>query len=884
MREFWLESGEKSLEILRSSRDGLSSGEAEKRLEEGGKNVLDEGRKRGFAALFFSQFKDLMTILLIAAAVVSGVIAYISKDVGDLTDTGIIVFIVILNAVVGAIQQFRADKAIESLKKMSACNVNVRRDGRVSSVPSEDVTAGDIVLLSEGDVVPADCRILESRSLYVDESALTGESAAVAKNSRTLKKNAPLSGRENCIYNSTFVVRGSCEAVVYATGMATEIGAIASIIGENKKTLTPLEKTLNKLGKILTVFVLFITAFVFALGVFVRRDGLMPNFMTAVAIAVAAIPEGLPAVVTIIMAMGVQKMSRKKVVIRKLQSVETLGGCSVICSDKTGTLTRNKMKVVEVRAADEEKILKCMQACSDVKGERGKYVGDPTETALKNYADERGCAAQGARLAEEAFSSERKMMSVAVECADGARVYSKGAPDVLIKKCAYISTFSGVRPITEQDRRAIFGQCDEMAAKALRVLGFAECAYTGGGIKEENLIFTGLAGLRDELKEGVKEAVAECKAAGIKTVMITGDHVRTAFAIASALGIASDEKEVISGDELDKMNSREREKAILSSSVFARVSPRHKNVIVRALQKRGKVVAMTGDGVNDAPSVKSADIGIAMGISGAEVTKSASDMVIADDNFPTIVAAVREGRRISENVRKTVRFFLSTNLAEVLAILFAAVFFPKYAFFASTQLLWLNLITDSFPVLALGAEREEEDIMTRPPERAEKSLFSKRSVANMLFFGIYMTVLTVGVFALGLKLWGNAIATTLAFMTISFAELFHAFNIRSESASVLKTGIFKNVILDVTVAAGVILNVILCVSPLAPAFGLAHMNAAQWALALLAPLSVVPVAELYKFAVRRASRRFGGLDLSRRKRYNKSVKHNRAAKSARSGR
>ena len=864
MRNFCFEEAEQVLKELGTGREGLSGAEAEKRLSAYGKNVIESGKNAGVVRLFFSQFGDFMTILLMVAAAVSGIIAFISRDSGDLTDTLIILSIIFLNALVGTVQQFRADRAIENLKKLSAASCKVRRDGREQTVPCECLTVGDVVLLEEGDVVPADLRIIEESSLRCDEAALTGESMSVEKSAERIHGNSvPLGGMTNCLFGSTSVVGGHCTAVVTAVGMGTEMGKIAEMLTGAKPEPTPLEKSLSKLGKVITCCVIVVSVLIFVMGLIFRQDGILKNFMTAVAIAVAAIPEGLPAVVTIIMAMGVQKMSRKHVVIRKLKAVETLGGCSVICTDKTGTLTENRMKVVKTAPADggsqgnmsgaTAKMLQCMAICSTVKGERGKYLGDPTEIALREYADGAGCAPVYERLGEIPFSSDRKMMSVLAEVGGERTLFTKGAPDILVRKCAFVLSAAGVRKLTAEDAAAILSENDGMSDSALRVLAFAykPCA---GKMDEEGLIFAGLCGMYDGLKKGVKAAVEECRAAGIKTVMITGDHVRTALSVARELGIARELADVATGAELDAMSRAEREKKITSCSVFARVSPKHKNMIVRCLKKRGEVVAMTGDGINDAPGIKSADIGVAMGIYGTDVTKSASDMVITDDNFATIVSAVREGRRISANIKKTIQFFISTNLAEVLAIFIASVFFFKYDFLVSTQLLWLNLITDSFPVLALGTERAEDDIMRRPPERAEKSIFSAASVAGMAVGGIYMTAVTVAVYAAALSIWGNAAASTMTFLTISFLELFHAFNIRSERASALK-GLGGNRILLATVAAAVVLNVLLCATPLGAAFSLVPLSAAQWVAVFAASLSVVPFFEIYKSILRRTSKK-----------------------------
>ena len=841
---------------LNTSLNGLKSEDAAARLKQHGLNELEKGKKAGIIKLFFSQFKDFMTVLLIIAAAVSAVIAYISKDTNDLTDTFIILSIIFMNAVVGTVQQFRADKAIENLKKLSSGTVKVMRDGEMTKIDSTQVTVGDIVSFEEGDVICADCRIIECNGLKCDESALTGESISVEKSAETIRGNKVALGEmNNTLFNSTFVVSGNARAVVTAVGMNTETGKIAAMLKDDKAEATPLENTLNRLGKVISGFVLAVTVLIFIMGLFVRSDGILKNFMTSVAVAVAAIPEGLPAVVTIIMAMGVQHMSRRNVVIRKLKSVETLGGCSVICTDKTGTLTRNKLRVTEIFCADaaKQRLLQCMTACSSVKKGTGGYIGDPTEIALSVYADECGYKCPAQKIAQLPFTSERKMMSVAAQSGGEKLTFCKGAPDILIEHCSFILTPTGVRAITKEDKQSVAQYCNSMSDGALRVLGFAYRSFDGE-IREDGLIFIGLCGMIDGLKEGVREAVAECRQAGIATVMITGDHTRTALAIAKKAGIAEREEEVMSGDQLDSMSARERDEAIPNCRVFARVSPKHKNIIVKAFKKKGLVTAMTGDGINDAPSIKSADIGIAMG-SGTDVTKNASDMVIADDNFTTIVAAVREGRRISANVRKTIQFFLSTNLAEVLAILIAALVFFRYDFMLSTQLLWLNLITDSFPVLALGMERGDADVMKTPPVRAEKSLFSKSSISFILFFGLFITALTIGVYAIALKYCDNRTATALTFIVISFAELFQAFNIRSERQSLFKSGLFTNKILLCTVLGGIIVNVLLAVSPLKYAFGLDCLNWKHWLIAAGISLSVIPVGEVYKFVIRSLSRK-----------------------------
>ncbi len=868
MFDFYGADAEEALKRLHSSPIGISEREAESRLEKYGANALEKGKKSGFLKLFLGQFKDVMIILLIAAAVVTATMAVLSGDRSDLTDTFIILFIIFLNALVGAVQQYRADRAIENLKKLSVCSVKCRRAGRDVVIDGERLVPGDVITLAEGDMVPADCRILSCAALKCDESALTGESAGEMKSALPVRgENVPVSAQKNILFSSTYVLGGTATAVVFATGMRTEIGKIAAMLSTAKESPTPLENSLNKLGRLITAFVLAVTAVIFILSLVVRRDGIAANFMTAVAIAVAAIPEGLPAVVTIIMAMGVRRMSGEHVVIRKLRSVETLGGCNYVCTDKTGTLTENRMRVKEESCSSSARRLlyMCMHECVNVKGGSGAYIGDPTEVAVKLHAAARLPEPCAERVAEIPFSSERKVMTVGVRISSrgdggysGEYSFSKGAPDVLVRACTKIYDEGGVRPMTEGDRARILGAGDKMSAKALRVLAFA-CRE--GEARESGLTYLGMCGMSDPLKAGVPLAVAESRRAGITTVMITGDHKKTAFAVAKQAGIAEREEQVISGEELDRLDLEGRREAVKRCTVFARVTPRHKNAIVGYLKEGGNVVAMTGDGVNDAPSIKTADIGIAMGTSGTDVTKNASDMVITDDNFTTIVAAVREGRRIFSNIKKTICFFLATNLAEVLAVLVASLALFNFDFLRSTQLLWINLITDSFPVLALGCERVDDYAMRRPPERAEKALFSRGTAASVVFFGLYMTAVVLGVFVCALAVWGNAVASTMTFLSISFLELFHAFNTRSERASAL-SGLSGNKVLVATVLAGIALNVLICaVPPLASAFGLVMLAPAQWAAVAAASLSVVLAGELYKAALRirdgRAARRAG---------------------------
>ena len=837
---------------VQSGEGGLTEAEAARRLSLNGPNALKAEKKKSKIGLFFAQFKDLMTIILICAAFLSAVLAFVTKDKSELADTGILLFIILLNAIVGFLQQYRADAAIENLKKLSVCEAKVIRGGKVVKINAEELVVGDIVEIEEGDRIPADCRILHSENFRVDESALTGESRPVKKYDCTVKK-AALAERRNTAHFSTFCVKGSARCVVTACGMDTEMGKIAGLLHESKPVPSPLDKIIAKLGKIISVTVLSVAGVLFLGGLLARRVSFLQNVMNAVAVAVAAIPEGMGAVVTVILAMGVQRMAKARAVMRKLSAVQTLGNCTCICSDKTGTLTRNKMTVEEIAtvfpAKGEEtysgtrvqkELLRCIRACHTVKGSAGGYVGDPTEISLVEYADRVGFSYSPRVTGGTPFSSERKMMSVLTE---DNRLYVKGGAEVVLAKCKYIAEGGEERLLTALDVANIRARISDCSSRAMRVLGFA----VGKGTREEELTFLGVAAMLDPPKEGAKEAVAACRTAGVRTVMITGDSAETAFAIASRLGIARTRDEVVTGEEMDEMGEEYARRAE-EFSVYARVSPQHKSAIVTALQARGEVVAMTGDGVNDAPALRAADIGVAMG-SGTDVTKNAAEVVLTDDDFSTMVRAVEEGRNVFFNVKKTISFFLSTNFAEVLAVLIVSLFLWKYEFLSSTQLLWINLITDSLPVLALGVERTD-GVMLRPPV-SEREIFSGKSLFRMAFFGVVQTAIIVGLFCFALGAWGNAAASTVAFLTLSLLELFHAFNVRKEDGRTRLKDYVSNKALLFTVLLGVVLNVLLVVlPPLRAALGLVDLTAWQWAAVFGCSVVIVPIGELYKLVVR----------------------------------
>ena len=821
-----------ALKTLNSTEGGLTQEEAERRLAAFGKNELKEGKRRSIPALFFAQFKDLMTLILVAAAVLSGVLAYVTGDRSELTDTAILLFIIVLNAAVGVVQQYRADSAIEKLRKLSTATAKVVRGGRVRLLPAALLVPGDVVEIEEGDRIPADCRILSSEGVKCDEAPLTGESRPVRKRDCTVKKPA-LAERENTLFSGTFCLSGRARCVVTETGMHTEMGAIADLLTKAQPVLSPLDKVLSRLAKIISYTVLSVAAALFVVGVLSQRAGILQNLMSAIAVAVAAIPEGMGAVVTVILAMGVQRMSAFRVTCRRLSAVETLGSCTCICSDKTGTLTRNRMTVgAALPYGGEKRLLRCMRLCGSVKGSSGSFVGDPTEVALAEYAEARG--ERGGRLLAGGcpFTSEARFMRVRAEAEGGALFLEKGALDVVLSHCR---TADG-RALTQELSARIRKEAAAYEEKAMRVLAFAE------GTEETKLDFLGIAALFDPPREGAKEAVEACRRAGVRTVMITGDSPATALAVAKELSIASSREEVMTGEELDASGNNAQ--AIGRCRVFARVSPKHKLAIVKALQKEGEVVAMTGDGVNDAPSVKAADIGVAMG-SGTDVTKNAADMVLGDDNFSAIVRAVEEGRGVFFNVRRTIDFFLATNLAEVLAVLLATLFLWKFEFLTSTQLLWINLITDSLPVLALGVERTV-GVMERPPVRAD-DILSRRSLISIAFYGGVQTALVLLVFTIGIALWGNAVASSCAFLTLSLLELFHAFNVRG--------GAFNRALIA-TELLGVLSTVLLAaLPPLARLFGLAALPLPAWALVAAASLLILPAGWLWRRLQRRRSSR-----------------------------
>lgn len=868
----YLESADDVVSSLSSSPSGLSDSEAAKRLSEYGRNKLEEKKKDGIIKQFLSKLADPMLIILMIAAVLSVITSTASGET-EWSDAIIILVVVLINAVLGVVQESKAEKAIEALQNMSKAKSKVRRNRKIITIESEELVPGDIIELEAGDSVPADARIMKSASMKAEEAALTGESVPVDKIDTVLNGNEiPLGDRKNMVYMGTTIVYGRGEAVVTSTGMKTEMGKIASALSDAADNTTPLQKKLNQLSKILTWLVLGICVFMFVINLIrmsiqgdIHLAGVLDTFMIAVSLAVAAIPEGLAAVVTIVLSIGVTKMSKRNAIIRKLTAVETLGCTEVICSDKTGTLTQNKMTVVDSYGNDTTKLAEAMALCSDAHlNDEMKAEGEPTEAALVNWACSmdmnKNFLEEGPykRVAEAPFDSERKMMSTVHTDPDGGYIqFTKGAPDVLLSRCTKILANGQIRDISESDRKNIMAKNKEFADKALRVLAGAMRHHdsipsdASPASLEKDLVFLGLAGMIDPVRPEVKAAIRECRSAGIRPIMITGDHIDTAVAIGKELGIVSSKEEAITGAELDKLSDDEFQKRIRKLSIYARVQPEHKARIVKGWQKAGMTTAMTGDGVNDAPSIKNADIGIGMGITGTDVTKNVADMVLADDNFATIVVAVEEGRKIYDNIRKAIQFLLSSNMAEVISVFVASMM--GITLLKPAHLLWINLITDCFPAVGLGMEQGDPDIMNRPPRSSKEGIFAGGLGVNCLIQGIALAVITIASYIIGEIFENGAFhlvtsedGMTMAFLTLSMAELFHSFNMRSLDKSLFRTP-GHNKILYATLAGAFVLTLAVLYIPfLNNAFGFAHISFTEFVIALLIAILIIPIVEIQK--------------------------------------
>ena len=884
----YIENSTTVIDELKTSKDGLASAEAEKRLLENGKNKLAEGKKESMIHRFFKQLAEPMTIILLVAAAISAFMeiyeGIANNHFGFPTDVVIILAVVLINAVLGVLQESKAEKALEALEKIAAATSKVIRDGKQITIKSEDLVVGDIIVLEAGDAVPADARIIECASLKIEEAALTGESVPVDKKEGVLEAGAngdvPLGDRKNMVFMGSTVVYGRGRAVVTATGMETEMGKIADALSNAQEGKTPLQMKLSQLSKILTYLVIGICVIVFGINIIrslvingnVDFTTVLDTFMVAISLAVAAIPEGLATVVTIVLSIGVTNMSRRNAIIRKLTAVETLGCTQIICSDKTGTLTQNKMTVVEHFGQDENMLANAMSLCSDAEFDKdeGTAIGEPTECALVNYAEKLGLSKNEQkhvyeRVGEIPFDSMRKMMTT-VHSNNGSLIqFTKGAPDEILKRSTSYYENGEIKPLTDEKRNEILGANKNMADRALRVLAVGlkmlegEPAEYESSSVEIELCFIGLVGMIDPVRPEVKPAIDECRSAGIRPIMITGDHKDTAVAIAMQLGIIESADQAITGAELDEISDEEFDTLVEKYSVYARVQPEHKTRIVNAWRKKGKVTAMTGDGVNDAPSIKNADIGVGMGITGTDVTKNVADMILTDDNFATIVSAVGEGRRIYDNIRKSIQFLLASNLSEVLTIFFATLF--GFSIFKPVHLLWINLITDCLPALSLGMEKAEGDIMKRKPRDSKEGIFAGGLGYGVVYQGILVTIITLASYFIGVYCLADAhhaaaiaageytregLGTSMAFLTLSMAEIFHSFNMRSLGKSIF-TMKKQNVWLWGAAAISLILTTVVIEVPfLANAFDLAQLDMTEYGIAIALAFSVIPIVEIVK--------------------------------------
>jgi Ca2+-transporting ATPase len=877
---FYTQGVEEVLKSLDTSVDGLSTAQAKERLDAYGYNELDEGEKRSLLSKFIDQFKDLMIIILLVAAALS----IITEGRHGLTDACIIFAVVVLNAAFGVYQEGQAEAAIEALKNMSSPMARVRRDGNVVEIDSRELVPGDIVLLEAGDVVPADMRLIEAASLKIEEAALTGESVPVEKDiTETVEAEAGIGDRVNMCYQNSNVTYGRGTGVVTNTGMYTEVGKIADMLANADESQTPLKQSLEQLSKTLTYLIIAIALVTFLVSVFIRGEQPLEGLMVAVALAVAAIPEGLPAIVTILLSLGTTTLAKRNAIVRKLPAVETLGSTEIIASDKTGTLTMNQMTVEKVytngqlQNADTElgadnTTLRIMTFANDTKVDPdGKLIGDPTETALVQFGldhnfDVREVLKSEPRVAELPFDSDRKLMSTIHKEPDGSYfVAVKGAPDQLIKRVTRIEINGEVRPITDEDKQAILAINKDLAKQALRVLMMAykttsEIPTLESEVVESDLIFSGLVGMIDPERPEAAEAVRVAKEAGIRPIMITGDHQDTAEAISKRLGIIDPndtEDRVITGAELNELSDEEFQKVFKQYSVYARVSPEHKVRIVKAWQNEGKVVAMTGDGVNDAPSLKTADIGIGMGITGTEVSKGASDMVLADDNFATIIVAVEEGRKVFSNIQKSIQYLLSANMAEVFIIFFATLF--GWDVLQPVHLLWINLVTDTLPAIALGVEPAEPGIMTHKPRGRQSNFFDGGVFGAIMYQGVFQTILVLAVYGWGLvfpehhtQAEIHADALTMAYATLGLIQLLHAFNVKSVYQSVFKVGLFRNKTFNWAIPVAFILLMATIVVPgLNNLFHVSHLSFTQWLAVIVGSFLIVVLVEIVK-AIQRA--------------------------------
>ena len=841
---------EEVFKIVSSTPGGISNSEAQKRVDIYGKNELEKPKKMSFIKCFFKQFLNIMVGILLISAAVSITLAIINHEYSDLLEGFVILFIVVMNALIGVAQEYRAQACINELQKYNKINVRVKRGGVWTSVDSSMLACGDIVEVEAGNVVMADLRIISANNFACDESSLTGESVPVEKNSAArLNEKTPLAERTNMAYSGSMVTSGKAMGVVIAVGKNTEIGKIATLLNTTKKEITPLQKSIAKIGKVITWAVVAVSIVVLLIELFCGHS-MVDALMVSVSLAVAAIPESLPAVITLIMALGVQQLAKRKCIIKHLHAVETLGSCEIICTDKTGTLTQNKMQVVECFSglkqydnADEidADMRKCIINCNNSKIINNKVEGEPTEKALMEFVLSKNFKRETI-IHEMPFDSTRKMMTV-ITNENGLIGYTKGAPEILLKKCKFIKIDGKIQELNAEIREKIENINNSMADKAFRVIGFAIKQYDNF---EEDMVFLGLIGLMDNPRKEVKESIEKCFRAGLTPVMITGDHKRTAFAIAKQLGIAVNERQVITGEELDKLTDKQLKQQCCDFTVYARVTSEHKVRIVKAYKKLNKIVAMTGDGVNDAPSLKIADIGVGMGKGGTDVVKSVADMLVTDDNFSSIVVAVEQGRKVYSNIQKALQFLISTNCVEVFGMLISLLLFPKYVFLTASQMLFINLVTDSLPAFALGMENVEDSVMRAPPRNSRAGLFSGSVGFAIIYQSILQTTIALVVFVVGVFCYSPQTASTMVFFTIIFMQLLHSVNCKTND-SIFSKKLTDNKTFNLCFLITLSLNLLVaCLPIMYTIFGLEFLNFSQWIMVVIASIIIIPACEIIK--------------------------------------
>ncbi len=854
--EFYKKTCNECIEYFDSKADGLTFGQAQQRLPEAKKVQIQAEKKQGFLSKFFAQIKELMVLVLLVSGILSITIGILEHSSGEIVDGSIILSIVVMNALFGVYQERKSEKAIESLKNITQPQTNVLRDGKICKINTSQLVHGDIVFLEAGSIVPADLRLIETSNFKVSEASLTGESEPVEKFADYVyDKQIQLADRKNMTYAGSVVENGHAKGVVVAIGQESEIGKIAKSLSDTKKDMTPLQKSIQGVGKVLTNIILLMATITFILEVVANPQQILRAFLTAVAISVAAIPESMPAVITIIMSLGIAKLSRQKAIVKRMHAVETLGACDVICSDKTGTITQNRMKAVDFFTFFDKKnnnfeiFLNSMVLCNDAKQGQNGWVGGSTEVALVEFAEKyKICKTESdkkyPRLDELSFNSQRKMMTT-LNSVDGKKVcFMKGALDRVLSHCTKCLTSEGVVVLDEKIKDEILQKNKKMCENALRVISFA--FKQSENICEEDFVFLGLCGLQDPPRPEIENAVQVCRKAGMRPVMITGDFKDTAFAVAKQVGIAKDISQVISGEEIDKISDEQFLKIVEEKCVFARVSPNHKVRIVEALKENGHITAMTGDGVNDAPSLKKADIGIGMGKTGTDVTKDVADILITDDNFATIIVAVEEGRKIYSNIQKTIKYLFSANMAEILSLFFLTIMFPKLTFLLPVQILFVNLITDSLPAIALGVEPVEKEIMSHKPRKKSEGLFGGGMGVSLLILGFAQTILTMSAYFLGLFLHNESVAITMAFYTLNFIQLFYMFTARTNEYC-FTSNPFKNKFFTLSLVLGFGLLAIIACTGLREVLQLEKLDAFCWIFVFVLSISIIFIGEIYKF-------------------------------------